>query len=112
LSQLGARVGEIEQFGAQIVGIGVTATFSQMAFADSLAITFPLLSDWEGEVSSAYGVRYDSWKGHRGLAKRSVFVIDTSGTITYSWVTEDALVLPDIDALMEAVAAVGADQGP
>lgn len=109
---MGARAGQIEELGAQIVGIAVTATFSQMAFADSLGITFPLLSDWEGEVAAAYGVRYDSWKGHSGLAKRSVFVIDGAGTITYSWTTEDALVLPDIDEVMEAVASAGATPNP
>ena len=52
-----------------------------MAFAETLGISFPLLSDWERDVSSAYGVRYDTWKGHRGLAKRSLFVIDQSGCI-------------------------------
>jgi peroxiredoxin len=104
---LGARIGDIEQLGASVVGIAVTATFSQMAFADSLGISFPLLSDWEGDVSAAYGVRYDSWKGHRGLAKRSLFVVAPSGTITYAWATDDALVLPDIEELIEAVTVAG-----
>ena len=42
-------------------------------------------------------------KGHAGLAKRSVFVIDRSGVIRYRWVTEDALVLPDLDEVISAV---------
>lgn len=101
---MGARAGEIEGLGAQIVGIAVTATFSQMAFADSLGVPFPLLSDWDGEVAEAYGVRYDSWKGHRGLAKRSIFVVDEDGTISYAWVTDDALVLPDVEEVIGALA--------
>jgi peroxiredoxin len=61
-----------------------------MAFARSLGVDFPLLSDWEREVCAAYGVRYDVWKGHSGLAKRSIFVIDTDRTIRWSWCSEDA----------------------
>jgi peroxiredoxin len=91
----------------ELVAIAVTPTFAQMAFAEKLGIDFPLLSDWEGTTASAYGVRYDSWKGHRGLAKRSVFVIDKDGTITYAWSNDDALTLPEFDEVMEAIEAVG-----
>jgi len=100
---LGTLATEIRSHGAEIVAIAVTATFSQMAFAEHLGVDFPLLSDWGGEVAEAYGVRYDIWKGHRGLAKRSLFVIDRPGTIAYRWVTDDALVLPPLDELVEAV---------
>jgi peroxiredoxin len=54
-------------------------------------------------VCESYGVRYSVWKGHAGLAKRSVFAIDQSGVIRYRWVTEDALVLPDLDEVVAAV---------
>ena len=92
--------------GVELVAIAVTPTFAQMAFADTLDIDFPLLSDWEGATASAYGVRYDIWKGHSGLAKRSVFVIDRDGVITYVWSNDDALTLPEFDEVMEAIAAV------
>jgi peroxiredoxin len=78
-----------------------------MAFADKLGIDFPLLSDWEGTTCAAYGVRYHSWKGHTGLAKRSVFVIDGDGCISYRWFSDDALTLPEFDEVMAAIAAVG-----
>lgn len=100
---MGRLTGELRKRGAGVGAVAVTATFSQMAFAERLGIDFPLLSDWEGEVAEAYGVRYDEWKGHTGLAKRSVFVIDQEGVIRYRWVTEDALVLPDLE---EAVAVL------
>ena len=90
-----------------MVAIAVTPTFAQMAFAEKLGIDFPLLSDWEGATSASYGVRYDVWKGHSGLAKRSVFVIDRDGLITYVWSNDDALTLPEFDEVMEAIAAVG-----
>lgn len=89
--------------GAEPVAVAVTATFSQRAFAESLGVDFPMLSDWEGVVSAAYGAQYDVWKDHVGLAKRSVFVIDPTGTIRYRWQTEDALVLPDLNEAVEVL---------
>jgi glutaredoxin-dependent peroxiredoxin len=104
---LGQRVEEIHALGAEVLGVAVTATFSQQAFAASLGIDFPLLSDWDREVCAAYGVQYDVWKGHRGLAKRSVFVIDPDRVVRYRWVTDDALVLPDFDEAVEVLRACG-----
>ncbi len=100
---MGHRVPEIRALGAEVLAVAVTATFSQQAFAASLGVDFPLLSDWDRTVCAAYGVRYDVWKGHAGLAKRAVFVIDRGGTVRYAWVTDDALVLPDLDAVVAAL---------
>jgi len=94
---LGQVIGEVRDLGAEAVAVAVTATFSQMAFASSLGVDFPMLSDWEGEVAGRYGARYDVWKEHVGVAKRTVFVIDRSGIIRYRWQTEDALILPEFD---------------
>lgn len=97
--------------------MAVTATFSQRAFAASLGLDFPLLSDWEGVVADRYGVRYTEWLGHRGVAKRSIFLIDADGVIRYRWLTEDALVLPPFDEVMAALRRLepphaGADPAP
>lgn len=94
---------QIEAQGGSVVAIAVTATFSQQQFARDLQLSFPLLSDWGGAVSGAWDVRYDVWKGHEGVAKRSLFVIDTAGVVRYAWATDDATQLPDFT---EAVAAV------
>jgi peroxiredoxin len=103
LSQLGQLADRIRSLGAEPVAVAVTATFSQMAFGETLGIDFPMLSDWEGQTAAAYGVQYDEWKGHSGLAKRSVFVIDGSGLIRYRWVTDDALVEPDLYEVVEFI---------
>jgi peroxiredoxin len=89
--------------GGSIVAIAVTATFSQKRFAEDLGVSFPLVSDWNRDVSQAWGVAYAEWKGHRGVAKRSVFVIDRAGTVRYRWVTDDALELPDWDLAVAAL---------
>ncbi len=89
--------------GGVIAAIAVTATFSQMAFAKHLRVPFPLLSDWGREACAAYGVRYEVWKEHDGLAKRSLFVIDRDGIIRYRWVTDDALQTPVIEDALEVL---------
>jgi len=100
---LGQRTGEIRALGADVLAVAVTATFAQQAFAAQLGVGFPLLSDWEREVSAAYGVQYDCWRGHRGVAKRSVFLIDRGGIVRYRWVTDDALQVPDFDEVVAAL---------
>ena len=100
-------LGDIEAAGGSVLAVAVTATFSQQAFAETIGVPFPLLSDWDGEVCAAYGVRYDSWKGHTGLAKRSVFVIDTDGIVRYHWHTENAEELPNLPEALDAVTSSG-----
>jgi glutaredoxin-dependent peroxiredoxin len=103
---LGQAAPRVEAMGGRIAAIAVTATFSQMAFAQHLDVPFPLLSDWGRETCAAYGVRYDVWKEHDGLAKRSVFLIDGDGMIRFRWVTDDALQTPDVEAVLEAMASM------
>jgi peroxiredoxin len=99
---------QVRASGGQALAVAVTSVFAQQAFARQLGVDFPMVSDWNREVVQAYGVQYDIWRGHRGVAKRSVFVIDRDGTIRYRWVTDDATVLPDFDEAIEALREVAA----
>lgn len=101
---MGREVDRIHSLGGAVLGIAVTPTFAQLEFARSLGDPFPLLSDWDREVCADYGVRYAVWKGHAGLAKRSLFVIDRDATVRYRWVSDDAMVLPE---LAEALTVLG-----
>ena len=96
-------VDTLDSLGASAVGIAVTATFSQQQFARDLQLRFPLLSDWQRDVSRSWGVSYDVWKGHDGVAKRALFVLGEDATVHYAWVTDDALVLPDYEAMVAVV---------
>lgn len=109
---MGRRSPEIAGLGGQVLGIAVTATFSQQAFARSIDIDFPLLSDWDRTVCGAYGVRYDAWKGHSGLAKRSLFVVDRAGIVRYRWSTDDAAVIPGFDEVVAVFAGLEASGAP
>jgi len=62
------------------LGISANVRFSQKAFAESLNLNYPLLSDSRGQkVIKAYGV-FDE-KRHR--ARRSYFIVDKQGVIRF-----------------------------
>jgi glutaredoxin-dependent peroxiredoxin len=94
---------EFSNLEAQVLGVSVDSRFALKAFADQNKIEYPLLSDFNKEVSKAYGVQYENFLGLLGVAKRSVFVIDRDGTIRYRWVTEDAKVKPQLPEIRQAL---------
>jgi peroxiredoxin len=92
--------------GTQVVGVSVDSTFTLKAFAQTYNLQFPLLSDFGKKVTKLYGVLQDKWvaMGYRGVAKRSVFVIDQKGALRYKWVTDNPGNEPPYDEVMKAVA--------
>src|ERR1700743_1587668 len=84
---------------AQILAISVDSPFSLEKFKEENNYQFPLLSDFNKEVSTAYGAIYEQFFGMKGVSKRAAFVIDKHQVITYAEVLEDANNLPDFDAI-------------
>jgi len=76
-----------------VYGISTDRTFSHAAFARQEGLQFPLLSDSDGEVAEDYGVLYDEFQGHKRIARRAVFPVDT----------DDPGVQPDWQAVQAAV---------
>ena len=88
-----------EKLGARVFGLSVDSPFSLKNWAEKEGIEIPLLSDFNKEVSAAYGAQYDELIGLKGVAKRSAFVIDKGGVVRYASVSDDAKVLPDFAAI-------------
>ena len=79
--QLNCYNDELAQFtgvGAQVVGISAQDVSSHDDFSQKHGFGFPLLADTDKAVASAYGV-----VGPLGFPRRSVFVIDARGVISY-----------------------------
>ena len=92
--------------GAEVLGISGDNPFAQEAWAQAQGITFPLLSDYEHQVTRLYDVSYESFLPQLnlpmgGVAKRAAFVIDKAGVIQHVDSREDARELPDFDAIVE-----------
>lgn len=79
----------------EVWAISGDSVYAHEAFADEYNLTFPLLSDSDGEVAGAYDVQYDEWEGHACVPKRGVILVDTDQTVRYVWKTDNALEKPD-----------------
>jgi len=88
-----------------VFGISTDSHHSHRVFKEQNRLNYPLLSDWNKTVSTAYGVLYERFGsfGLQGVTKRSVFVLDADGVIRYKWVTEDPKVPPDHHRILEEV---------
>ena len=96
---------DYEGLNAQVYGISVDSPFSQEAFAQANGgFKFPLLSDFNKDVSGAYDVLFEDLLGFKGVSKRSAFVIDKEGTVVYSESSDDPKQLPDFEAIKAALA--------
>jgi glutaredoxin-dependent peroxiredoxin len=91
---------------AQVYGISVDTFFSLKAFHDSQKLNFPLLSDFNKAVIRQYGVFNEDMIGLKGIAKRSVFVIDPEGIVRHREVLDDARNEPDYGKVKAALAAL------
>ena len=93
----------LQNENTQVVGISVDSPFSLDAWATKENYNFPLLSDFNKEVSTAYGSIYENLLGFKGVSKRSAFVVDKKGVVQYAWVSEDAAKVPEFDAIRECL---------
>ena len=76
--------------------------FSHKAFADELGgLPFELVGDFERKMVTDYGVRRDDVEGYSGMARRTVYVIDGSGTVTWTWQGSRERPQPDYDLVVE-----------
>jgi peroxiredoxin len=89
---------------AQVLGISVDSVFTLAKFKEEQQYNFPLLSDFNKEVSTAYGSIYTDWiLDMKGVSKRSAFIIDKEGIIRYAEVLESAGDIPNFDAIQQTL---------
>jgi len=89
---------------AEVIGISVDSLFVLDRFKKENNLDFNLLSDFNREVSKAYGCLYDTFVfDMQGVSKRSAFIIDREGILRYAEVLESAGDLPDFNAIQECL---------
>jgi glutaredoxin-dependent peroxiredoxin len=89
---------------AEVLAVSVDSLFTLERFKEDQKLPFPLLSDFNKNTSEAYGSLYaDFVLGMKGVSKRSAFVINGEGIITYAEVLEDAGQVPDFDKVKAAL---------
>ncbi|MFM8626937.1 MAG: peroxiredoxin [Actinomycetota bacterium] len=91
-----------EGVGAQVLAISAQDMTSHEDFSRRNGFGFPLLADTDKTVATLYGTL-----GPLGFPRRSVFVVDSTGTIRYVHRAIAGLTFRPVDELIEAVRAAG-----
>ncbi|MEE9438711.1 MAG: redoxin domain-containing protein [Saprospiraceae bacterium] len=93
-----------EGLNAEILAISVDSPFVLAKFKEEQKLNFTLLSDFNKEVSRAYGALYEDFVlGLKEVSKRAAFVLDKNGVIRYAEVLENAQNLPTFSAVKETL---------
>jgi peroxiredoxin len=97
-------ISRYNDYNATVIGISTDSLFVLAHWKKEQAINFTLASDYNKDVSSAFGVNYDTFAfGMKGTAKRSAFVVDENGIILHAEVLENAGDMPDFDKIHAAL---------
>jgi len=72
-----ANLKRLEATDTQVLGVSMDSPFANHAFAEQIGVTFPLLSDWGGDITRKYCIYMDKFKA----ARRVNFLIGKDGRI-------------------------------
>lgn len=98
---------EFSGMGAQVVAISNDGPFANKAFAEKNNLNFPVLGDYTSGTIRDYDILMPDLLHVKGYnaAKRSIFVLDEEGRVTYRWVTDNPLDEPDYAGIREHLAS-------
>jgi glutaredoxin-dependent peroxiredoxin len=88
----------------QPYAISRDSPWTHVAWMQALDLDFPLLSDWNADATTGFGVGMD-YRGMKDVSARSAFLVDGSGVVRGAWRYENAE-LPDFDVLLAAAQAL------
>ena len=80
-------MGQLNSAKAHVFGISVDTFFALKAFYDQQHFTFPLLSDWGGDVTKQYGLYNPKYKA----ARRINYLIDKEGKVVEMQIDNEAI---------------------
>ncbi len=90
---------------AVVFGVSVDSLFSLGKFREEQNLNFQLLSDFNKEAATAYGVLYETFPAFemQGVSKRAAFVIDKEGVVRYAEVCPTPGDLPNFEAIQQTL---------
>ena len=93
-----------ESLNAEVLGISVDSVFTLAKFKAENDYNFPLLSDFNKDVSKEYHAFIENFVlGMKGVSARASFVIDTEGVVVYAEVLPNAGELPNFAAIRQSL---------
>jgi peroxiredoxin len=92
---------------AEILAVSVDSPFALKAWNAEQNFGFPLLSDFNRDVTNSYGPLTTDLATLKDVSKRAAFVIDKQGVVRHAEVCPSLGDLPDFDALEKSLAELG-----
>jgi peroxiredoxin len=86
-----------------VLGVGSDSAYSHRAFAEEYDLQFPLLADYDGSVSAAYGALLAEFDGHPRVPGPAMVVVAPDRTVSYVWSGNDFANAPDPETLRTVV---------
>ena len=88
--------------GAELYGVSIDQTDSQVAFRESLGVTIPMLSDAipQAAAARAFGVVFEP----AGVANRALVIAGPDQTVLWSWEGEHPGILPGANLIFDGLA--------
>jgi len=99
------RSDDLAAAGIRPFGISRDSPWSHRAWAQTLGVDVPLLSDWNGEATRAFDVAFEA-KGMKDIPMRAAFLIRDGETIEAAW--HLGAEMPDLDAVIAAARGLSA----
>lgn len=94
------NISQYNNASAKVFGISVDSLFTLAKYKEEQRLNFPLLSDFNKDVSKSYCSFYEKFGFDMlGVSKRSAFLIDEAGIIEYAEILENAGDQPDFKAI-------------
>ena len=81
------NLAKLEAADTQVLGVSMDSRFSNQAWAEKINVTFPLLSDWGGDVTKEYGLYNPKYKA----ARRVNYLIDKDGKVIEMQLDSEAI---------------------
>ncbi len=98
LNSYNDELGQFEALDAQVLGISAQGLDSHEKFSGKHGFKFPLLADTDKKVAGLFGTL-----GPIGFPRRSVFIIDASGTVRYAHRAIAGLTYRPVSELVEVL---------
>lgn len=101
-------ISRYQNAAAEVIGISVDSVFTLAKFKEEQQLNFPLVSDFNKEVSALYHSIYDSFTdmGMKGVSKRAAFIIDKQGIIQYAEVLDNAGEVPNFEKINQLLSGL------
>jgi len=98
-------IGSYTGLQANVAAISVDSPFVLAKFREEIGASYPLLSDFNREASTAFGVLRTSplGPGLLNASDRAAFVVGQDGVIRYAWHETNPGLLPPFDEIKAAL---------